>query len=76
MASDQRHARRLVERLALADRRLIAGSIFAAGRGRCICRETRLAGDAGHAFGTLPPSVDCDAIIERAFPSSPLKISP
>ncbi|WP_153505609.1 acyl-CoA dehydrogenase family protein [Cumulibacter manganitolerans] len=30
---------------------------------------TRLDGDWGHVFGTLPASVDAAAIIERAFPS-------
>ena len=30
---------------------------------------TRLNGDWGHVFGTLPSSVDAEAIIERAFPA-------
>jgi putative acyl-CoA dehydrogenase len=31
------------------------------------CRS-RLAGDWGHAFGTLPSNVDFDSIIARAMP--------
>ncbi|MCZ4514731.1 DNA alkylation response protein, partial [Streptomyces sp. ActVer] len=29
---------------------------------------TRLGGDWGHAFGTLPASADLDAILNRALP--------
>ena len=29
---------------------------------------TRLAGDWGHAFGTLPPGLDTAAIVRRAAP--------
>ncbi len=67
MASDQRQARRLVERLALA----LEGSLLVRFSQPAVADAfcaTRLAGDAGHAFGTLPPRVDCDAIIERAHP--------
>jgi len=31
----------------------------------------RLAGDSGMAFGTLPPGIDGDAIIERHRPRLP-----
>lgn len=60
-------ARRLAERLALA----LQGSLLvrhappAVAEGFC---ATRLAGDWGQAFGTLPPGIDFDAIIERARP--------
>jgi putative acyl-CoA dehydrogenase len=60
-------ARRLVERLALA----LQGALLvryappAVADGFC---ASRLAGDWGHAFGTLPPGVDCGAIVERARP--------
>lgn len=30
---------------------------------------TRLAGDGGRAFGTLPPASDVDAILVRAWPT-------
>jgi putative acyl-CoA dehydrogenase len=30
---------------------------------------SRLAGDWGHAFGTLPARVDLDSIIRRAMPT-------
>jgi putative acyl-CoA dehydrogenase len=29
---------------------------------------SRLGGDQGHAYGTLPPGVDTAALIERAVP--------
>jgi putative acyl-CoA dehydrogenase len=60
-------ARRLVERLALA----LQGSLLvrfappAVADGFC---ASRLAGDWGQAFGTLPPTVDCKTIVERARP--------
>jgi putative acyl-CoA dehydrogenase len=31
---------------------------------------SRLAGDHGLAFGTLPPGIDCATIIERARPET------
>jgi putative acyl-CoA dehydrogenase len=31
---------------------------------------SRLSGDWGHAFGTLPPAVDTHAIVERATPKA------
>jgi len=60
-------ARRIVERAALA----LQGSLLVrhapAAVADAFC-ATRLAGDGGRAFGTLPPSADLDAIIERAWP--------
>ena len=29
---------------------------------------SRLAGDHGAAFGTLPPGIDCESIVARALP--------
>ncbi len=64
----ERRARRLVERMALA----LQGSLMvrhglpAATDAFC---ASRLAGDHGLAFGTLPAGVDCEAIIERARPA-------
>jgi putative acyl-CoA dehydrogenase len=66
-ADAERRARRLVERLALALQSsllvrysppLVADAFVA----------TRLAGDGGRAFGTLPAGVDGRAVIARAWP--------
>jgi putative acyl-CoA dehydrogenase len=60
-------ARRLVEHMAL----VLQGSLLvrfappAVADGFC---ASRLGGDWGHAFGTLPPGVDTAAIVERATP--------
>ncbi len=60
-------ARRLVERLALA----VQGSLLVrhapAAVSDAFC-ASRLAGDWGHSFGTLPAAVDFATIIERATP--------
>ncbi|MEO9166662.1 MAG: acyl-CoA dehydrogenase family protein, partial [Aquihabitans sp.] len=60
-------ARRVVERMALA----LQGSLLVrhapAAVADAFC-ASRLGGDGGRAFGTLPPTVDLDAIIERAWP--------
>jgi putative acyl-CoA dehydrogenase len=62
-------ARRVVERAALA----LQGSLLVrhapAAVADAFC-ATRLGGDGGRAFGTLPPSTDIDAIIARAWPSA------
>jgi putative acyl-CoA dehydrogenase len=58
-------ARRLVERLALA---LQAGLLLRHAPppvAEAFC-ASRLGGDWGHAFGTLPPEMDGDAILSRA----------
>jgi putative acyl-CoA dehydrogenase len=60
-------ARRLVEQMAL----VLQGSLLlqyghpAVADAFC---ASRLAGDWGHAFGTLPSNVDVTAIVERARP--------
>ncbi len=63
----QAGARRLVERMALA----LQGSLLVrhapAAVADAFC-ATRLGGDWGHAFGTLPASAGLDAIVERALP--------
>jgi putative acyl-CoA dehydrogenase len=66
MAGDPRQARRLVERLALA----LQGSLVVRLSPRAVSDAfcaSRLSTDGGRAFGTLGPSVDCGAIIERAW---------
>jgi len=59
-------ARRLVERLALAlqGSLLLRGAPAALGDAFCAGRL----GEGGLAFGTLPPGLDLDAILERAAP--------
>jgi putative acyl-CoA dehydrogenase len=60
-------ARRLVERMAL----VLQGSLLvrfsppAVADGFC---ASRLGGDWGHAFGTLPPTTDTQTILERSAP--------
>jgi putative acyl-CoA dehydrogenase len=61
-------ARRLVERLALA----LQGSLLLRHGDPAVAEAfcaSRLAGDRGLAFGTLPPGVDFVRIIERARPA-------
>jgi len=64
----QRQARRLTERLALALQAslLVRHSIPAVADAFC---ATRLGGDHGVTFGTLPAGVDVDAILARAWPT-------
>jgi len=60
-------SRRLVERIALA----LQGAILIRHAPEAIAQAfcaSRLGGDWGHAFGTLPGSADVGAIIERAWP--------
>jgi putative acyl-CoA dehydrogenase len=61
-------ARRLVERMALT----LQGSLLVrhapAAVADAFC-ATRLAGDWGNAFGTLPASVDTGSVLERALPA-------
>jgi putative acyl-CoA dehydrogenase len=61
-------ARHLVERLALALQAslLIRHAPPAVADAFC---ATRLAGEGGRAFGTLPPGSDVEAILERAAPA-------
>ncbi len=68
-ASDepQFQARRVVEDLALA----LQGSLLVRDSPPAVADAfcaARLAGDGGRVYGTLPPSVDAKAIIERALP--------
>ena len=60
-------ARRIAERLALAlcGALLVRHAPAAVADGFC---ASRLEGDWGHAFGTLPGSVDTKAIVDRAWP--------
>jgi putative acyl-CoA dehydrogenase len=61
-------ARRLVERMAL----VLQGSLLVrhapAAVADAFCR-TRLAGDWGHAFGTLPRGVDLGVLVDRGRPA-------
>ena len=67
--ADESQARRLVQGLALA----LQASLLIR-RGHPAVAEaflvSRLGGDWGYSFGTLPASVDFKAIIERARPKS------
>ena len=74
--ADREHsARRLVERMAL----VLQGSLLvrfgypAVADAFC---ASRLAGDWGHAFGTLPASTNVAAIVARAVPSATLRSIP
>jgi putative acyl-CoA dehydrogenase len=63
-------ARRVVEQLALA----LQGSLLARHSPPAVSDAfcaTRLSGDHGYAFGTLPAAVDVAAILSRAWPLSP-----
>ena len=66
-AADESTARRLVERLALC----LQGSLLArhapAEVADAFC-ATRLGGEGGRAYGTLPPGVDAAGIVERHRP--------
>src|SRR4051794_2960939 len=60
-------ARRLVERMAL----VLQGSLVVRYSPPAVADAfcaSRLGGDWGHAFGTLPPTVDTQAILERSAP--------
>ena len=67
-SSLERRARRLVERMALA----LQGSLVLRHGHPAVAEAfcaSRLAGDHGLAFGTLPAGVACETIIERARPA-------
>jgi putative acyl-CoA dehydrogenase len=60
-------ARRLVERMAL----VLQGSLLVRSAPPYVADAfcaSRLGGDWGHSFGTLPPGVDTAAIVDRATP--------
>jgi putative acyl-CoA dehydrogenase len=63
----QLRARRVVETMALALQGSLAVRHAPAFVADAFC-ASRLAGDAGHAFGTLPPGLDFAAIVERNRP--------
>jgi putative acyl-CoA dehydrogenase len=66
-ASIEVRARRLVERMAL----VLQGSLLVRNAPPYVADAfcaSRLGGDWGHAFGTLPPGVDTTAIVDRATP--------
>ena len=72
LASDsdlERNARRVVEGMALA----LQGSLLVrsapAEVADAFC-ASRLAGDGGHGYGTLPSGVDCAALVDRARPAA------
>jgi putative acyl-CoA dehydrogenase len=61
-------ARRIVERMALS----LQGALLVRHGDPAVAQAfcaSRLAGDHGRAFGTLPPGLDYRAIIERAWPA-------
>jgi putative acyl-CoA dehydrogenase len=64
----EHRARRIVEAMALA----LEGSLLVRHAPPAVADAfcaARLAGDAGLAFGTLPPGVDTRAVVERACPT-------
>lgn len=65
LATDQTQARRLVERLALLLQASLLVRYAPANVADAFC-ATRLAGDWGRAFGTLPAGIDYRAIIDRS----------
>ncbi|MFG3023478.1 acyl-CoA dehydrogenase family protein [Streptomyces sp. NPDC048254] len=65
--TDQVGARRLVERMALALQASLLVRYAPTAVADAFC-ATRLGGDWGHAFGTLPAGTGLDAILERALP--------
>ena len=65
----EHRARRIVERAALA----LQGSLLVRHAPPAVADAfcaTRLGGDGGRAFGTLPPGTDVTAILDRAWPSA------
>ncbi len=67
--ADEVSARRLVERLALA----LQGSLLVRHAPPAVADAfcaSRLGGDWGHAFGTLPRGLDLAAVVQRAAPVS------
>jgi putative acyl-CoA dehydrogenase len=63
-------ARRLVERLALALQASLLVRHAPPAVADAFC-ATRLAGEGGRAFGTLPPGTETGTIVERAAPLTP-----
>jgi putative acyl-CoA dehydrogenase len=69
LAPDETTARRLVEAMAVA---LQAALLVRHGTPAIAdaFTATRLAGDRGRAYGTLPPSVGVKEVLDRAVPGS------
>jgi putative acyl-CoA dehydrogenase len=68
-AGDEGAARRLVERMVLALQAALLVSGASAQTADAFC-ASRLDGDWGHAFGTLPSAGGLRAIVERAAPTA------
>ena len=64
----EHRARRLVEAMALALQGALLVRHAPAAVADAFC-ASRLGGDGGHAFGTLPTGLDCRAVAERARPT-------
>jgi putative acyl-CoA dehydrogenase len=67
-AQAELRARRVVEQLAL----VLQGALLVRAGDPAVAdafTASRLAGDGGRAFGTLPPGVDTAAILKRATPT-------
>ena len=63
-AADERSARRLAERMAV----LLSGALLVRHAPAAVADAyvgSRVAGDHGHAFGTLPRGTDVDALLAR-----------
>ncbi|MGW0599498.1 acyl-CoA dehydrogenase family protein [Streptomyces sp. NPDC002776] len=67
--ASQTGARRLVELMAMALQASLLVRHAPAEVADAFC-ATRLGGDWGHAFGTLPGSADLDTVLERALPAA------
>ena len=65
----ERDARRLAERMALALQASLLVRLSPPAIADAFC-ASRLEGNCGHAFGTLPPGVDFDAILQAAWSSA------
>ncbi|MER8032148.1 DNA alkylation response protein [Streptomyces bauhiniae] len=65
--ADQVSARRVVERMALALQASLLVRHAPPAVADAFC-ATRLGGDWGHSFGTLPSGTDLSAIVDRALP--------
>jgi putative acyl-CoA dehydrogenase len=68
MVTDEAQARRTVERMALVLQASLLVRHAPPEVADAFC-ATRLAGDWGHTFGTLPTGVDTAALVERAAPA-------
>ncbi|MFI5795773.1 DNA alkylation response protein [Streptomyces sp. NPDC051677] len=66
-AGSEAGARRLVERMALALQASLLVRHAPPAVADAFC-ATRLGGDWGHAFGTLPDAADVDAVLQRSLP--------